>query len=354
MGKRKDPIAIGIIGCGRVAWERHLPALNHVPEARVVAAADISDSQMKTVGDSFKIPRRYTDYRRLLDDPEVAAVGILTPTGSHAEICLAALDAGKHVLVEKPLALTVEDCDRLISKNSASSKAVLVCFNLRWHHLIRQARTQIMNGELGKIVAVQSAYTHFRDGGDAPDWHRLIALGGGVTTNESVHHFDLWRYLTGESIIEVSAFHKASEFFEDETSVIIARLSGGGFATCFNSFRTSPSNALEIYGEKARMSINLYRFDGLESFPSDRYPGDIPGRIKKTPRSVAAFARSLARLGQGGNFSSTFVGIWKHFIDCIKNGKRPGSSLEDGRHAVYASLCARESFMNNCIIRLNG
>ena len=131
MPKRRRAIKLGIIGCGRVAEQRHFPALRYLPDVDVVAVSDIEENRIQRLADRLGIEHRSSDYRTLLERADVEAVGILTPTASHAEIALAALEAGKHVLIEKPLALTLEECDRLIAGSADSSRTVTVGFNLR-------------------------------------------------------------------------------------------------------------------------------------------------------------------------------------------------------------------------------
>ena len=245
-------IKIGIIGCGKVAIERHFPALKLLDNVEVIAISDIDPGRMQKIGTQFKVENQFSDYLELLDYPEVEAVGVLTPTPSHAEIGTAVLKAKKHLLLEKPMALNMEECDQLIAQSRLSSCKVLLGFNLRWHCQVQRARKFIQTGALGNIKAINSVYTHYRLGQHAPDWHRKLALGGGVSFNEAVHHFDLWRYLTQSEIEQVSSFSRPSRYYEDETHVTNACLSNGALATGIFTFTTSPSSEVEIFGDKGR------------------------------------------------------------------------------------------------------
>jgi myo-inositol 2-dehydrogenase / D-chiro-inositol 1-dehydrogenase len=345
-------ITIGIIGCGRVAQERHLPALKLIPNIQIVAVADPDPHRVQRLADQYNIPQQYTDYKDLIHDSKVDAVAILTPTGSHAEIGLAAMDANKHLFIEKPLALTLEECDRLANKSKELSAKTIICFNLRWHRLIQQACSLINAGALGKIHAVRSEYTHFRDGSKAPDWHRILDKGGGVTFNESVHHIDLWRFLLQKEVADVFACHHADEFYQDASSMICVRFADNSLGSTYNTFKTSPNSEIEILGEKGRLSVNLYRFDGLDFFPCHQYPGSILTRINRIPNTIKHFGQALAFKKMGGDFQATFCAIWRHFIDCIINDKEPCATLEDGKWATEISLAAIESFKTNKMIHL--
>jgi predicted dehydrogenase len=328
--------------------------MKHVPEIRVVAAADIDEDRLGNAAERWRIDHRYTDYRALLSRGDVDAVGILTPTASHADIGVAALDAGKHLLVEKPLALTLDECDRLIERAADSPCTVVVGFNLRWHRLVRRARAFIRTGALGEIKAVRSAYTHFRSGEHAPDWHRKLDLGGGVSFNEAVHHFDLWRYLLETEVEEVFSFNRPSDQFEDETHATNARLSNGALATGVFSFTTSPNSEIEIFGEAGRLVISCYRFDGFEFFSHATYPGDIGDRSRKGLLAIRDLPRAIPVMRKGGDFQATFVGLWQHFVDCVNRNEASECTLEDGRRAVRVALAAASSARSGEAVRVVG
>ena len=284
--------------------------------------------------------RNFADYRAVLELEDVDAVAILTPTMSHAEIGLAALDAGKHVFMEKPLAMNLEQCDRLIARAADSPCRIVVGFNLRWHRLVRRAREFLSTGALGRFKAIRSVYTHNRTGENAPDWHRELKLGGGVTLNEAVHHFDLWRYFTGSDVEEIHAWAAPSKRYEEETSVVAARLSGGVLATGVFSMGSAPNSEVEIFGENGRLCISLYRFDGLEFFPFAVYPGNLTDRFKKAVRALGELCEVLPLLARGGIFQATFEGIWRHFAGCVLNGQPSECRLEDGKRSLEAALAA--------------
>ena len=343
MSRHQRSMGVGIIGCGRVAVERHLPPLLHRPEVRVVATADLDRARAARLAGRLGAAASATDYRAVLERRDVDAVAVLTPTASHAEVVAAALDAGKHVLVEKPLALSLADCDRLAARAEGSPCKVVVGLNLRWHRLVRRARELLVGGGLGRVKAIRSAYTHDRSGENAPAWHRELAQGGGVSLNEAVHHFDLWRLLGGGEVEEVFSYSRPSRAYEDETSVISARLDTGALITGVFSFRTGPTSEVELYAEEGRLALSLYRFDGLELFPTAKYPGDLGDRARKALASLASLPPALPALRRGGDFQATFDGLWGHFAACVLDGAEPESTLEDGRRSVAVALAAVES-----------
>jgi len=352
MARRQRTLKLGIIGCGRVAEERHFPALRHLPDVEVVAVSDTDENRMKRLADPMGVEHRWGDYRALLEAADVEAVGILTPTATHAEIGLAAFEAGKHVLIEKPLALDPEACDRLIEAGARSSRTVTVGFNLRWHRLVQRARTFIRTGALGRIEAIRSVFTHHRRGEDAQEWHRKPELGGGVSFNEAVHHFDLWRYLLESDVEEVFSFSRPSAGYEDGTNVTTASLANGALATGVFSLTTSADNEIEIYGEAGRLCLSFYKFDGFEFFSHSTYPGDVKDRLKKAAAALGELPQAIPAMRRGGDFGTTFYGLWRHFVDCIYQDERSECTLEDGKQAVRIALAARESVSSGQAVQI--
>lgn len=338
-----DPIRLGIIGCGKVAWERHYPALRRASGFAVRAVCDVDAARANRIAALYGAGRTYSDFRELAGQGDIDAIAVLTPTGAHAETGVAVLEAGKHLFMEKPLALTLAEAERLIEAQRKSGRVAQVCFNLRWHRLIRQAKSVIESGALGRVKAIRSVYTHDRTGEGAPAWHRKVALGGGVGFNEGVHHYDLWRHLLGLEIQEVHSYSVASEVYEDETSVISASLDGGVLGSGVLSFLTGPNSEVEVYGDKGRLLISLYRFDGLQFYSSQTYPGAHVDRLKRGAGAILSLPGLLADARNGGGFQATFSACWQGFERSVRTGQPPGCTLEDGRRALEIALAAARS-----------
>ena len=148
---------LGIIGCGFVTLDRHLPALRQVPEIDVVAVADTEPERAADA--ARRLPRgRAVEVEALLDG-DVEAVAVCTPTATHAELAIAALDAGMHLFLEKPVAPSLEEADRIAERAAGSPLQVLVGFNFRRHRLVERTRQVVRSGRLGCVQAVRTAFT---------------------------------------------------------------------------------------------------------------------------------------------------------------------------------------------------
>lgn len=334
------PIRIGIVGSGRATTLLHLPALRFVPEAQVVALADPDREALRQVSKQFQVKRCVGDYRALLEDSTIEAIAICVPAQFHVEIALAVLDAGKHLFIEKPLALTLADCDRLIARATGLPLQVMLGFNTRWHRLTREARTMVHQGLIGPLEVIRSVLTSCYT--DIPEWRKRRASGGGVFLEMAMHHFDLWRYVLGEEVEEISA-HSRSGTWDDESATVTARFGSGALASGTFAECTSQNNSMEIYGRAGSLNVSFYRFDGLETTTTSEIPGNISARVKGLIQLVKELPRAIPILKQGGEWHQTYVEEWRHFIASIRRGLPVECGLEDGRRALAVALAAMKS-----------
>lgn len=340
MAHTNTPLKLGVIGCGRVTETRHLPALRSLSDAEVVAVADSDAARLQGVADQFHIKRRHASFLALVGDPAIDAVAVCVPAQFHVEIALAALDAGKHLFIEKPLALSLDESERLIERATRSTRKIMVGFNLRWHRLVRQARQIIQRESLGPLECIRTVLTSYHE--NAPDWRKRRTLGGGVLFEQAVHHFDLWRFLLQSEVEEVFATSHSGQW-EDETATVTARMANGVLATSVFSERTSDSNEIEVYGRAGRLRVSCYRFDGLEYCSSASLPGGVRTRLREATRILKAWPHAALRMRQGGDFVASYRAEWRHFLDAIRQDTPVECTLEDGHRALQVVLTAVES-----------
>jgi len=317
---------IGIIGCGAVAQTLHLPALARIPGVQVVAAADPDPAQRSAMA-RFQIPKIYADHRDLLADPAITAVAILTPPATHAAIGSEALAAGKAVLIEKPLTLTLEEADRLLAaEDSSVPRMAAVGFNLRHHPFVQAAKEAVSALE---PVAITSIFA-IASGGVG--WRKQPDAGAEALLELGTHHFDLWRFLFAAEIESVSAFTAGGAV------VVNARLQGGAVAT--GTFMTGGFDAhrLEIVGTHGHIDAALYRFDGLRI---------TRGAGRHWAADGIQLARGLINARGTNIFATSYVEEWRAFL----NGQ-PTASLYDGRQALAIALAARESLATGKVVTL--
>jgi myo-inositol 2-dehydrogenase / D-chiro-inositol 1-dehydrogenase len=335
-------IRLALVGCGAVAEEEHLPAIQGLRDVQVVAVADPNPARLHRVGDRFKIRGRYPDVTALLKHDGIDAVGICVPAGAHREVILPVLAAGKHVLIEKPPGLSLSDLDEVIALARRSPGKAMVGYHMRWHRLVRQARAFLTTGALGKLESIRVVWYGPRDDTDLPAWRERRQLGGGALLETAVDHFDLWRFLLGTEVDQVFAFSRSGRR-DDEAAVVSATLANGVLASAVFSERTPEDIEIEVCGLDGRLRVSCARVEGLAFYPAGSNPARLSARLRRIPEILSALPQGIANLRSGGDFKVSYQRQWRHFFDAIARDLPIECTLDDGRAALQTSLAALES-----------
>ena len=194
---------IGIIGLGGIANGKHIAELVKIKEAQITAICDINEEKLKTVGDKLDIDsaHRFVDYHDLIACPDVEAVEICTPNYLHVPMAIEAVEAGKFVNVEKPLAMSVSEAEMLQSVLNEHKAEAMICFSNRFRSTFRYARHLIKQGAIGKVLTLNIAY--LKDSGLRPgrklEWRFIKEYAGtGVLGDLAVHLIDMAQFLVGD------------------------------------------------------------------------------------------------------------------------------------------------------------
>jgi predicted dehydrogenase len=194
----RDRLRVALLGTGWI-MDFHARAVLEHPGAELVAAANWREPSLHRLAERYGIPRVTTDWRTLAADPEVDAVVIGTPNALHASQAIAFLEAGRHVLVEKPMAPTVAEAEAMVAAARAAGAWLMVAHCWRFHLDVRALRARVGAGELGEIVKTRSYGVHARWGPSG--WFTDSELaGGGALLDMGVHAIDTTRYLLGDPL----------------------------------------------------------------------------------------------------------------------------------------------------------
>ncbi|HEV2978370.1 MAG TPA: Gfo/Idh/MocA family oxidoreductase [Casimicrobiaceae bacterium] len=352
MGTASSPLRLAIIGCGLAVEQCHLPALRKIAGLELVALVDSDLARLNRIADRAGVRRRHTDYRAMLNDAGVDLIAVCAPPHLHAEIGLAVVDAGKHLFMEKPLALSLHDADRLVERTTAAGAKALIGFNLRWHRLIRRASSIIDAGGLGQLATIHTTFTSasgFRREDSA--WRQRQDWGAGVLFDLGIHHFDLWRFLVGCEVEELFA-HRRSDGPGHERATVCAMMANGVLVTSAFSHGVSDTNELEICGAKASLRLSCYRSDSLRVYENGAPRGAVrhwPGDAVRVLRNVP---QAFARLLDGGDVIVSYRAQWQHIVDAIRSGAPIKPSLEEGRSALQIALAAAQSARSGRPVRV--
>lgn len=346
----KNRLRLGIIGCGWATANLHVPALRRIPEYAVVALADVDKDRVEECGSRWEVPHRFTEALRLIEHPDIDAVAVCVPPGDHANLATAAIKAGRHVFIEKPLTLTVDHADRVLECAKGTTAKVLVGFNLRWHRLVRQAKAMLDAGRLGSLTLLRTVFTNALCHDERiVAWRRDRSLGGGVIQDLAVHHFDLWRFLLSAEVREISVSAR-SERWQDEAAVISARMANGMLVSSVFASGTSESHELECYGQAGKLHLSCYRSDGLRIFTGEKR--NHFGIFEEATARARALPRILSGIRLGGEIFASYDAQWRHFLDCIQSGAPVACSVEDGKRAVELAVAATESLLTGQSVSL--
>jgi predicted dehydrogenase len=320
---------IGMIGCGTVAGYGHIPALAEGKDFTLAALADTRPERLKELGEKFNVSSLYTDYRELLANPDIDAVGVATPVGSHHEVVMAALAAGKHVFCEKPLANEVDLCWEMVNAAQQAGLILAVNFELRVSNAMERIRQIAQSGEIGKVHFLRLTYNWGGPRWSGIERHRMMMIEGkGPIFDCGVHFFDLVRWFSQAEYKDVRA---AGMFVEDypypDHVVATCRMSNGAVAIIDESWVYA-----HTVTDKNKQFIHRIEMEGDD--------GTLLEQDDEIIVQNSAGVRREKLAAQGKAFGT----MYHLFAEAIKTGQYANlSSGEDGAHAVAAASAALES-----------
>jgi predicted dehydrogenase len=318
---------------------------------QVVAVADLDITRCESLARRAGITQYFENPLQIVEHPDVEAVAVCVPPDHHASLALAAIDSGKHVFIEKPMTLTMDQADQLVAAAKHSDTKILVGFNLRWHRLVREGKQMLDANSVGPLVVMRTAFTNALQYDEAsPAWRKDRACGGGVIHDLAVHHFDLWRFLLSSEVQEI-AVSSRSESWHDEAAVISARMANGILVSSVFAHGTSNDHQLDVYGANGKVTISLYRHDGLRCHLHAR--NRVADMLQQVTSKAMVLPAAIAALRYGGEISASYDQQWRHFYDCVRIGTRVNCTVADGRRAVELAIAAAESSITGRPISMN-
>jgi 1,5-anhydro-D-fructose reductase (1,5-anhydro-D-mannitol-forming) len=247
----------GLIGAGRIADDRVLPGINAFPGNKLVAVVSRDQGRADAVAKKFGAQHAYTSYDEMLRNPEVTVVAIHTPNALHAELAIAAAQAGKHVFCDKPMATSVADAERMVAECDKAGVKLGVFFHNRFMPCFTDTRRIIASGEIGEVQLVQlEASPGARPGGRLGSWRVDPSIAGlGTTYSIGVHVYDILRYLLASEVATASAFFDKPRGVMEEINMSMLRFENGVIAQ-LSVYENSPlpHNDFIVYGTKGRLT----------------------------------------------------------------------------------------------------
>ena len=333
-------VKIGIIGCGKIAQVRHIPEYLANPNAEVYGFYDINPDRAKELAKKYN-GKAYPTWEAMLSDPEITAVSVCAANHVHGEITVAALWAGKHVLCEKPMAISLEECEAMVKAAEASGKYLMIGQNQRLAGAHVKAKELIARGEIGRVLTFRTTFGHSGPESWSIDPGRNVwffdksKAAMGVMADLGIHKTDLIQYLLGSRIVKVQAMLTTLDKKDaagnpigvDDNAICIYQMENGvtGTMTASWTYYGAEDNTTVIYGTKGELRLYDDPVHSLRQINADGTRIDY----------------CLDRIQTNDN--QTASGVIDQFIACLTEGKEPEISGKNVLHAMKAVFAAIES-----------
>ncbi|MDR1355967.1 MAG: Gfo/Idh/MocA family oxidoreductase [Propionibacteriaceae bacterium] len=345
-----ERLHIGVIGCGKIAQVRHIPEYVANPNAKLIGFFDRSAERADEVATRYNA-LAYGSWQELVADPGIDAVSICVANASHAEIAIGALQAGKHVLLEKPMATTLEDCEAVVAAADAAGKLLMLGHNQRFTKAHKLARDLVTSGAIGRLVTFRTTFGH----GGPETWSidpgsntwffnpQLTTMG--AIGDLGVHKTDLLHFLTGERVVAVSALLASNDKLDaqgtpiavDDNAVALYTLSNGAIGTMMASwsFHGAEDNSTVLYGQ-----------DGIIEIYTDP---DYQVKLIRPGQPVEQFSVEAIQT----NDNQTTSGVIDAFVAAVLTGVSSPVSGTEALAAMRAIFACMESSRTGRVVTID-
>lgn len=322
-----------LVGCGRIA-RRHseLLGLNQIAGARLTAVCDVIEEKARMLGEKYGVPS-FTSMHAMMQTIDVDVAVVLTQSGLHGKHVIELARYGKHIVVEKPMALTMTDADRMIGACDSARVKLFVVKQNRFNVPVVKLREALEAGRFGKLVmgTVRVRWCRTQAYYDQDSWRGTWAMDGGVLTNQASHHVDLLEWMMGDadSVFAISRTALVNIEAED-TAVVAVRFANGALGVIEATTAARPTDlegSISILGEKGAVEIGGFAVNEMKTWRfAETLPGDADAmsRYSVNPPNVYGFGHQA---------------YYEHVVDCIANDRQALVDGFEGRRSLEL-ICA--------------
>ena len=321
-------IRIGIVGAGRIGLVHAESVTYHIPEAQVVMVTDVVLDNAKRLAERFGVPKYSADYMDLINDPDIDAVLVCSPTPTHADISIAAMKAGKHVFCEKPVHTSLEKIKEVAQVAKETGRKLQIGFNRRFDHNHKAVQRAVKEGKLGNVEIIKITS---RD--PEPPSPEYAASSGGLYIDMLIHDFDMAMFLAGSDVKEVYAMgtslvdKRIGEAGDVDTAIVTLTFENGALGVIDNSRRAA-------YGYDQRVEV----FGSL-GMAADENDGDSTVKIS-TAAGVVGEKPQFFFLER---YMASFTDEMKQFIEAITKDTEVPVGIHAGLMSVVLAKAAKKS-----------
>jgi len=348
-------LRVGVVGCGWVARNYHIPNYIKNAKSEIVALCDVNEEPLIDIAKKYGIKHTFTNYHDLFEKDIIDAVSICTPTSSHCEIAIEAANHGINVLCEKPLALSIEEANKIIDSISHNEVKFMVGFNYRFLSNHRKMKEYLSSGKIGKPIFIKGEIVvagPYRNEIPEKNITHEAEKRIGALFDLGSHMADLFIWIMGKPI-EVNAFlstYREGVYFDDSSVVSIKFESGviGNIIALWLNMKdyhaVANNRTIEIIGERGKIESDFFG-PSLYFYSNDSLTSRIKGKVKITPRKFNPKIPDQALAWSYGQEIESF-------LDSIIKDKDPPVSAEEAREALRLILAAYESGKTKSLIKL--
>ncbi|MCX7919278.1 MAG: Gfo/Idh/MocA family oxidoreductase [bacterium] len=342
-------LGYGIIGCGVIA-PFHLLGVNKAKGAKMVAVCDIIPEKAEKFAKDNNIPAWYTDYKELLKRPDIDIVSICTPSGLHSEIAIEAAKAGKHILCEKPIDITLPAIDKMLDVVEQKNVKLGVMFQRRTYETSQQVRQTVQSGGLGKMVLGDAYLKYYRSQAyyDSAGWRGTWELdGGGALMNQGVHGIDLLLWIMGDvATVYAKADHLVRNIKVEDTAVAVLTYKNGAFGVIEGTTSVYPGEEtrLEFHGDLGTIILQEQTIKKWVILGSDGKPQDVTPQGESVKVGGTSDPAAIATLGHERGV--------QNIIDAVLENKPVYCSGLEARKSVEIILAIYQSVKTKKEIKL--
>lgn len=339
-----------LIGCGRIATN-HLKAVKN-NNLELVAVCDLLPEAMENLLAKHELNedksiKRYTDYKALIDENELQLVSIATESGVHAEIALYCIDHGVNIIIEKPIAMSIQDADEIIRRSADKHVKVSACHQNRFNLAVQEMRSALEAGRFGKLShgSIHVRWNRNKGYYDQASWRGKWASDGGALMNQCIHGIDLLRWMMGDQIDEVygvtrQQYHPYLE--AEDIGMAVIKFKNGAIGTVEGTVNVYPKNleeTLYLFGEKGTVKLGGTSTNNIDVW-------DFSDETERDNRS-----RGLQEV-TGNVYGNGHTSLFADVIDAIEGDREPYVSAVDGRNALEVVLAIYKSQKTGMPVKL--
>jgi predicted dehydrogenase len=323
-----------LIGCGRISQNHLSAALDNGLE--VVALCDIFPQALDTLAEANNLSgvRKYTDLREMLAREELDLIAITTKSSLHAAAALDCIRAGAHVIIEKPVALSLADADAIIEESTKRNIKVCSCHQNRFNKPIQKLRSAVEGGDFGKLLYASATirWSRSRAYYEQAAWRGTWAEDGGTLMNQCVHNIDLLRWMMGGEIVEVMAYtdQLVHDYIEGEDfGIALIRFANGSYGVL--------EGTSAIYNDDLEETLSIFGSEGTAMIGGKSLNLFEQWEFKKTTEDVASLQEKYGE-NPDNIYGFGHLPLYADMIAAIQEDRQPYISIKDGRDVIELIL----------------